>query len=125
MIPDQYVWFVWSSAFSAPWLVAYAAFPRQRKAMVWASLLTTPFGLTEPLFVPAYWSPPSPFDLARTTGFDIESLIFTQRVYARAQTPRLANIFSDPLPKRDLSFAFRFCIRRLAFNTRRPCFPKT
>jgi len=35
-----------------------------------------PFGLTEPLFVPEYWSPPSLFDLAMTTGFDIESLIF-------------------------------------------------
>ncbi len=44
--------------------------------MVWASLFTTPFGLTEPLFVPEYWSPPSLFDLARTTGFDLESLIF-------------------------------------------------
>lgn len=44
--------------------------------MLWASLFTTPFGLTEPLFVPEYWSPPSLFDLARTTGFDIESLIF-------------------------------------------------
>jgi hypothetical protein len=77
MIPDQYVWFVWSSAFLVPWFAAYAAFPLQRKGMVWASLFTTPLGLTEPLFVPAYWSPPSLFDLARTTGFDVESLIFT------------------------------------------------
>lgn len=44
--------------------------------MLWASLFTAPFGLTEPLFVPEYWNPPSLFDLARTTGFDIESLIF-------------------------------------------------
>jgi len=44
--------------------------------MLWASLLTMPFGLTEPLFVPAYWNPPSLFDLAHRTGFDIESLIF-------------------------------------------------
>jgi hypothetical protein len=35
-----------------------------------------PFGLTEPLFVPRYWDPPSLFNLAATTGFDIESLIF-------------------------------------------------
>ena len=34
------------------------------------------FGLTEPLFVPEYWNPPSLFDLAQRTGFDIESLIF-------------------------------------------------
>lgn len=44
--------------------------------MVRASLLTMPFGLTEPLFVPEYWSPPSLFDLAARTGFDIESLVF-------------------------------------------------
>jgi len=77
MIPDRYVWLVSSSAFLVPWLAAYAGFPRQRKVMVWASVFTTPFGLTEPLFVPAYWSPPSLFNLAQTTGFDIESLIFT------------------------------------------------
>lgn len=44
--------------------------------MLWASIFTMPFGLTEPLFVPEYWSPPSIFDLALRTGFDIESLIF-------------------------------------------------
>lgn len=38
----------------------------------WTSLL----GLTEPIFVPEYWNPPSIFNLAQKTGFDIESLIF-------------------------------------------------
>lgn len=77
MIAEQYVWFFWSSAFLVPWLAAYTAFPRHRKAMLWASLFTTPFGFTEPLFVPEYWSPPSLFDLAHSTGFDIESPIFS------------------------------------------------
>jgi len=45
--------------------------------MLWASLLTMPLGLTEPLFVPAYWNPPSLFDLAQDTGFDVESLVFS------------------------------------------------
>ena len=44
--------------------------------MLWASVLTAPLGLTEPLFVPAYWNPPSLLDLAHRTGFDIESLVF-------------------------------------------------
>jgi hypothetical protein len=44
--------------------------------MLWASLFTAPLGLSEPLFVPEYWNPPSLFDLAATTGFDIESVIF-------------------------------------------------
>ena len=77
MIPDQYVWLVWSSAFLAPWLAAFAAFPVHRKAMLWASAFTAPLGLTEPLFVPEYWDPPSLFGLAQSTGFDIESLIFS------------------------------------------------
>jgi hypothetical protein len=29
------------------------------------------------LFVPAYWNPPSLFDLSRATGFDVESIIFS------------------------------------------------
>ena len=39
----------------------------------WTSLL----GLTEPFFVPEYWLPPSLFDLASKTSFDIESFIFS------------------------------------------------
>ena len=77
MINEQYVWFTWASAFLAPWAALYLAFPRHRKTMLWASLFTAPFGLTEPLFVPEYWNPPSLFDLAVRTGFDLESLIFT------------------------------------------------
>jgi hypothetical protein len=76
MIPDQYVWLTWASLFLLPWAALYVAFPAHRRAMRWASVFTTPFGLTEPLFVPEYWSPPSLFDLADRTGFDIESLIF-------------------------------------------------
>lgn len=76
MIDERYVWFVWSSAFLVPWAVAYLMRPAQRAKMTWASLFTAPFGLTEPIFVPAYWNPPSLFDLASTTGFDIESVIF-------------------------------------------------
>jgi Lycopene cyclase len=36
-----------------------------------------PFGLTEPIFVPEYWNPPSLFELAQRTGFDVESIIFS------------------------------------------------
>ena len=41
MADDQYVW------------------------LAWASIGTAPFGLTEPVFVPEYWSPPSLFDPAQ------------------------------------------------------------
>lgn len=72
----HYVWLIWSSAFLLPWALLYALKPNYRNVMLRASLLTAPFGLTEPLFVPEYWNPPSLFDLAQTTGFDVESLIF-------------------------------------------------
>lgn len=100
MIPEQYVWLVWSSAFLVPWGILFTWFPRHRRSMLWASLFTTPFGLTEPLFVPEYWRPPSLFDLAETTGFDIESLIFcfgiggVGAVLVNVLTGRRA----DPLP---------------------------
>jgi len=75
-MPDNLIWFVWTVSLMLVWLVVFVWHREGRKPMLWASLLTTPFGLTEPLFVPEYWSPPSLFDLALRTGFDIESLIF-------------------------------------------------
>ena len=73
----RYTWLLWSAAFLVPWAVVFIALPKLRSRMAWASLLTTPFGLTEPLFVPEYWRPPSLFDLAQRTGFDLESLVFS------------------------------------------------
>ena len=73
----HYVWLIWSSAFLLPWIVLYAAFPAHHRTMWWASVFMAPFGLTEPVFVPAYWNPPSLFELAQRTGFDIESIIFS------------------------------------------------
>jgi hypothetical protein len=72
----RYAWLIWSAAFLLPWAALFVARPRLRQRMLWASLLTASFGLTEPLFVPAYWNPPTLFDLAHRTGFDIESLVF-------------------------------------------------
>ena len=73
----HYVWLVWSSAFLLPWVLLYALVPQHRVAMWWASVFMAPFGLTEPIFVPEYWNPPSLFELAQRTGFDIESIIFS------------------------------------------------
>ena len=72
----RYVWLIWSIAFLLVFLLIYAMQPQHRATMMRTGLGTAPFGLTEPLFVPAYWSPPSLFDLAQRTGFDIESIIF-------------------------------------------------
>ena len=54
----------------------YAVNVPLRSTMWRASAATALLGLTEPIFVPDYWNPPSLFDLASRTGFDIESMIF-------------------------------------------------
>ena len=73
----QYVWFIWSLILLALWGLVYLLKKDSRKEMLKMSWITMPFGLTEPLFVPEYWFPPSLFDLAKKTEFDIESLIFS------------------------------------------------
>ncbi len=72
----HYVWLGWSSGFLVPWVALYLTNPRLRTVMWRVSLATAAFGLIEPIWVPEYWNPPSLFDLARRTGFDIESVIF-------------------------------------------------
>jgi hypothetical protein len=71
-----YVWLLWSSAFLVPWALVYALAPAFRPRMLRVSFATSLLGLTEPIFVPEYWNPPSLFGLAQRTGFDLESLIF-------------------------------------------------
>lgn len=73
----QYVWFIWSLIILSVWAVIYYSKKSIRKKMLRMSLITMPFGLTETLFVPEYWLPPSLFDLAKKTSFDIESVIFS------------------------------------------------
>lgn len=75
----QYAWLIWSLLLVAIWLLIYFSFVSKdaKRKMLSVSLWTSLLGLSEPLFVPEYWSPPSLFDLALRTGFDIESLIFS------------------------------------------------
>src|SRR3989344_2374466 len=75
----QYAWLIWSLILIGVWLVIYFALDTKdkKREMLVVSFWTSLLGLTEPLFVPEYWSPPSLFNLALTTGFDIESLIFS------------------------------------------------
>jgi hypothetical protein len=72
----RYVWLFWSAAFLVPWAVLYAMSPGLRRRMLRVSAATSLLGLTEPIFVPRYWNPPTVFDLAQRTGFDLESLVF-------------------------------------------------
>ena len=70
-------WLIFSLILLAFWILIFIFRKGLRKEMFFVSLFTMPLGLTEPLFVPEYWNPPSLFNLAAKTGFDIESLIFS------------------------------------------------
>jgi hypothetical protein len=73
----MFEWLVFALAWDAVWLALYVSKPSLRRQMLWVSFFTAFTGLTEPLFVPAYWNPPSLFNLASTTHFDVESILFS------------------------------------------------
>jgi len=73
----MYEWLAFALSWDALWLVLFALKPSLRRQMLWASFFTMLTGLTEPIFVPRYWSPQSLFNLSATTHFDVESLIFS------------------------------------------------
>src|SRR3989344_3155343 len=75
----QYAWLIWNLLLLVIWSIVYFSLrgKESKKEMLVVSLWTSLLGFTEPLFVPEYWSPPSLFDLAAKTGFDIESLLFS------------------------------------------------
>jgi hypothetical protein len=72
-----YAYLLLSVSLFGIWLILSALRPDLRRQTLRISLGTMPLGLTEPLFVPAYWNPPTLLDLAHRTGFDLESLLFS------------------------------------------------
>jgi hypothetical protein len=72
----MFEWLVFALVWLGVWLIIFAAKPLLRRQMLWVSAFTALFGLSEPVFVPSYWSPPSLFNLAAITHFDVESLVF-------------------------------------------------
>lgn len=79
LFEPQFAWLLWSALLIVIWGIVYAFLKNKesKKEMLIVSLWTSLFGFTEPLFVPEYWAPPSLFNLALRTGFDIESFVFS------------------------------------------------
>ncbi|WP_420389498.1 lycopene cyclase domain-containing protein [Marinobacter sp.] len=75
-MPMIYTYMTWSALLVLLWGVVFV-FARSKKKMFTMSLGTAPLGLTEPLFYPEYWSPPTLFGLGETYGFDVESILFS------------------------------------------------
>lgn len=75
---DYYAWLFWSLLLLVIWGVIYLFLGKEnRREMLVVSAWTALLGFTEPIFVPRYWNPPSLFNLAHRTGFDLESFIFS------------------------------------------------
>ena len=94
--PFHYTWLFWSSAFLIPWGIIFVLNAGKRSAMWRVSFVTSLFGFTEPIFVPRYWNPPSLFELAQRTRFDIESLIFSFAIGG------IGVVLYDAITRRDL-----------------------
>lgn len=73
----MYEWLAFALSWDVVWLMLFVFKPHVRRQMLWVSLFTTLTGFAEPIFVPRYWNPPSLFNLASTTHFDVESLVFS------------------------------------------------
>lgn len=99
----QYAWFIWSLVLVGIWGIIYVTLDTKdkKREMFIVSLWTSLLGLTEPLFVPEYWIPPSLFDLALRTGFDIESLIFSFAIGGIAVViyERIFRVVHEQMPK--------------------------
>src|SRR3989337_4225310 len=108
-------WLMFSLILLGIWFAIFLFRPFVRKEMFWVSLFSMPSGLTEPLFVPEYWNPPSLFDLAARTGFDIESLIFSFAVggVAAALYEAIFNVEHRRMNKRE-TYRKRHLLHRLA-----------
>ena len=62
----------------AIWVALFLCRKDLRTKMIFSSMLCTPIGLTEPLFVPNYWNPNAVLGFSLLgMSFDVESLIFS------------------------------------------------
>ncbi len=92
----KYTYLVWTLILTGIWGVVFLSRKGVRKKMLRMSLGTAPLGLSEPIFYPEYWHPPTLFNLGEITGFDIESLIFS------FSAGGLASCFFGIAPSREL-----------------------
>ncbi len=72
-----YAYFSLSVALSLIWGALYLLRHDLHASMLKVSACTAFLAITERAFVPSYWNPFTIFNLARRTGFDLESVLFS------------------------------------------------
>jgi hypothetical protein len=73
----MFEWLALALAWDLSWLLFYISKPKLRRQMLWIRFFTMLIGFLQPIFVPRYWNPLSLFNLAATSHFYIESLLFS------------------------------------------------
>ncbi|MFH1769183.1 MAG: lycopene cyclase domain-containing protein [Parcubacteria group bacterium] len=73
---DTYTYIIGCLIIFSVWIIIYFLRKNIRREMIWAGLAAAPFGVTEILWVPEYWNPPSLFNLIRELGFGIEDFMY-------------------------------------------------
>lgn len=93
----QYAFLIGSIFLFLIWLFIFLKLKlkESKTEMAKVNLATSLLGLTEPIFVPEYWNPPTIIDLAQKTGFDIESIIFAQQIVKNSSKLILKNIYYE------------------------------
>lgn len=123
-----FTYFIGCIILLAVWLSIFLLRKDLRKEIFFGSLLGLPFGFSEFLFVPEYWTPPSLFNLIENIGFGIESFLFgflvggiASVVYEFFQHEKVVPLSNAELKKHFLAYALvvgAFLTLELIFPTK-------
>ncbi|MFA4818562.1 MAG: lycopene cyclase domain-containing protein [Patescibacteria group bacterium] len=72
----QYAYIIGCGLLLVPWLIIFVRRVDLRKEMIWAGIIGSLLAITDFLYVPEYWRPPTIFNLVNKVGFSIEDLVF-------------------------------------------------
>jgi hypothetical protein len=104
----HYSYLVGALIFDAAWLACYVIGKRYRAEIRWGTLISAPLALTNILFVPQYWTPPSLFNLDQKIRFGIEDFLWAAAVGG------IASVVAEILLKERLS-VMRSAVRKRHF----------
>jgi hypothetical protein len=102
----HYSYLVGALIFGAAWLACYVIGKSYRTEIRWGTLISAPMALTNILFVPQYWTPPSLFDLDQKIRVGMEDFLWAAAVGG------IASVVAEILLKEKLSVMRRAARKR-------------